>query len=160
MSAENSQLRRVWSVLQSPVIHTGLFAGVVLIGVMVGSLVIANRMPWLDSFASLRNLAFYAVFGLVMSIPIARYLGSPWRIFTAGMTAWSLFAGAYACATMFFENLINRLNITAFHLLMLGALIYGVISAMIWVGSSIASVLGLVNAGSHARSVQVASRKQ
>jgi len=160
MSTENSNLRRVWSVLQNPVIHTGLFVGVLLIGVMVGSLVVANRMPQFDPLASLRNFACYIAFGVVMTVPVARYLGSAWRIFTSGMTAWSVFTSAYACATMFFENLINRLNVTPFHLLMLGALIYGVIAAMIWVGSSLASVLGLVNAGSQAPSVPVAPRKQ
>ena len=141
MRAEGSNARGPLSVLQNPVIHTGVFVGVLLIGVMVGSLYVANRMPKFDAVASLRNLLCYGAFGLVMSIPIARYLGSPWKIFVSGITAWLVLAGAYAAATMFFENLINRLNVTPFHLLMLGAVIYGVIAAMSWVASSLVSLL-------------------
>ena len=142
MRAKASNSRRVWRVFQSPVIHTGLFAGVLLVGVMIGSLIVANRMPQFDAIASLRNLAFYALFGLVMTIPIARYLWSPWRLFTSGITAWMVLAGAYACATMFFENLINRLYVTPFHVLMLGGVMYGVIAVMAWVASSFVSLLG------------------
>ncbi len=142
MRAKASNSCHVWRVFHSPVIHTGLFAGVLLIGVMIGSLIVANRMPQYDVVASLRNLAFYAAFGLAMTIPIARYLWSPWRLFTSGITAWMLLAGAYACATMFFENLINRLDVTPFHVLMLGGVIFGVLAVMAWVASSLVSLLG------------------
>ena len=160
MHAKASSPRRVWSVLQSPVIHTGLFAGVLLIGVMVGSLIVANRMPQYDTIASLRNLVFYAAFGLVMTIPIARYLASPWRLFTSGITAWLVFAGAFACATMFFENLTNRLFVTPFHVLMLGGVIYGVVAVMAWVAMSLVSLLGHTASVPHAHPVEVVPRKR
>ena len=90
MSAAATNPRRVWNVIQSPVIHTGIFAGVLLVGVMLASLIAATRMPQFDSIAALRNLVCFGAFGLVMTIPVARYFGSPWRLFTAGITAWSI----------------------------------------------------------------------
>jgi hypothetical protein len=160
MSAAHANASRPLGILHSPVIHTGVFAGVLLVGVMVASLYIANHVPRFDEVASLRNLAFYGTFGVAMAIPIARYLGSPWKVFVSGMTAWSLLSGAYACATMFFENLINRLHITPFHLLMLGAMIYGLIAAMTWVA---ATVVFLLRRGAHphrSSAVEVARQKQ
>lgn len=153
MCAEESHSGGFWSVCRSSVIHTGLFTGVLLVGVMVGALFVANRMAQFDRIASLRNLVCYTAFGVVMTLPIARYLGSPWRIFTAGITAWIVLAGAYAAATMFFENLINRLYVTPFHLLMLGGLVYGTVAALVWVTASVASLLGLTHAAHHARAV-------
>jgi hypothetical protein len=160
MGAKRSNARGLLAVCYSPVIHTGLFAGVVLVGVMVGSLYVANRMPKFDEVASLRNLVFYGAFGVALSIPIARYLFSPWKLFVAGVTGWAVLAGAYAGATMFFENLMNRLNVTPFHLLMLGGLIYGLIAVMSWVASSLVLLLRRTAPVPRVRVVEVARQKQ
>jgi uncharacterized membrane protein YoaT (DUF817 family) len=160
MCAAGNNPRRVWSVFQSSVIHTGIFAGVILVGVMLGSLIAANRVPRFDSIPALRNLVCCAAFGLAMTIPVARYFVSPWRLFTAGITAWSVLAAAYACAAMFFDNLVNRLGLTPLHLLMLGAVIYGVLAVMVWVASSVASLLWHHAPASHVSTVKLPARKQ
>ena len=160
MSAAATNPRRVWNVIQSPVIHTGIFAGVLLVGVMLGSLIAATRMPQFDSIAALRNLVCFGAFGLVMTIPVARYFGSPWRLFTAGITAWSILAAAYAGATMFFDNLINRLGMTPLHLLMLGGVIYGVLAVGVWVASSVVSLIWHHAPVPHVRTIEVPTRKR
>ncbi|MGA8269293.1 MAG: hypothetical protein WB787_16145 [Candidatus Acidiferrales bacterium] len=160
MCAAGTNPRRVWSVFQSPVIHTGIFAGVLLVAVMLGSLIAATRMPRFDSIASLRNLVCFTAFGLVMTIPVARYFGSPWKLFTAGITGWVVLAAAYASAAMFFDNLVNRLGLTPLHLLMLGAVIYGVLAVMVWVATSITSLFWHQAPEPHVTPVEVATRKQ
>jgi uncharacterized integral membrane protein len=160
MRGDENKLASVRIVVENPVIRTGFFAGVILAAVMVGSLVAATRVPKFDSIAALRNLVSFAAFGLAMAIPVARYFGSPWRMFTAGMTAWSLLSAAYACAAIFFDNLVNRLGMTPLHLLILGAVIYGVLAAMIWVASSVASLLWRSASETDATAFEMTTRKQ
>jgi hypothetical protein len=61
---------------------------------------------------------------------------SPWKLFTAGATGWFVFTLGYSVAGMFFDNLHSRLNITAFHMFLLGAGCYAVVSVALWVGET------------------------
>ena len=63
-----------------------------------------------------------------------------------------MFSTAYGVAGMFFENLHTRLNKTAFHMFLLGAGCYAVVSVAIWVGDMTKSALEHGLAHSHHRS--------
>jgi hypothetical protein len=116
-----------------PVLLTGLYTGCLLVIVMLGSLVAANRIPTLEQYALERNAASYSMFVLFMLIPIFRFLDRPARLFAAGITAWMLFVIAYEVAGMVFVNLFAVLR-TPLQALMEGAVIYGVVAAGSWVG--------------------------
>jgi len=124
-----------------PALRVGLYTGALLIVVMLGALVAANRIPGLERYALERNAISYTLFVLLMLIPIVRFWNRPLRMFGAGMVAWTLFVAAYDIAGMVFQNLYDAVRHTPFMALTEGAVVYGVCSVVSWVG-------GMVN---HAR---------
>jgi hypothetical protein len=117
----------------SPALRTGLYAGALLVLVMVVSLIAANRLPWLENRALERNAACYGLFVLFMLIPVARFWNRPVRMFASGMLSWAMFVIAYDIAGMFFRNLFQILR-TPFEALLEGGLVYGVCAVVAWVG--------------------------
>lgn len=115
---------------------TGLYTGVLLVIVMLGALVAANRIPGLEEYALERNAASYCMFALFMLVPVFRYLNRPLRLFGAAMIAWGVFVVAYDIAGMVFQNLFVVLR-TPFQALVEGAVIYGIIAVGSWVGGTI-----------------------
>lgn len=120
--------------IASPALRTGLYTGALLIIVMVGSLVAANRLSWLDNRALERNAASYGLFLMFMLIPICRFLNRPVKMFASAMVAWSMFVIAYDIAGFFFHNLFQALR-TPFDAFLEGAIVYGVCAVGSWVGS-------------------------
>ncbi len=118
----------------SPALRTGLYTGSLLIIVMTGSLVAANRLSWLDNRALERNAASYGLFVIFMLIPICRFLNRPVKMFASAMIAWSIFVIAYNIAGLFFHNLFEAVR-TPFVLFIEGAIVYGVCAVGSWVGS-------------------------
>jgi hypothetical protein len=116
-----------------PVFWTGLYTGALLMMVMIGALVAANRLSWLESRALERNAASFSLFILFMMIPVCRFLKRPLRLFTSGMLGWLIFVVAYNFAGMYFRNLFEVLR-TPFQGLVEGAVVYGVIAVGSWVG--------------------------
>lgn len=117
----------------SPALRTGLYTGALLIIVMTGSLVAANRLSWLDNRALERNAASYGLFVIFMLIPICRFLNRPAKMFVSAMIAWSMFVIAYDIAGFFFHNLFEALR-TPFNAFIEGAIVYGVCAVGSWVG--------------------------
>src|ERR1700730_1586144 len=95
---------------------TGLYTGVLLTMVMIGALVAANRLSWLDNRALERNAASYSLFVLFMMIPVCRHLNRPLQMFTSAMIGWVIFVAGYNVAGIFFRNLFQVLR-TPFELL-------------------------------------------
>jgi hypothetical protein len=122
--------------LPRPALWTGLYTGTLLVMVMFGALVAANRLPWLDNRALERNAASYGLFVIFMLIPVVRFLNRPIQMFTAAMIAWVMFVIAYDIAGMFFRNLFQILR-TPFQALIEGAVIYGVFAVGSWVGAMV-----------------------
>jgi len=120
--------------LPRPALATGLYSGALLVIVMFGALVAANRMAWLDNHALERNAAFCALFVIFMLIPIARFYSRPIQMFTSAMIAWGMFVVAYYIAGMFFRNLFEVLR-TPFQALIEGTVIYGVFAVTSWVAT-------------------------
>jgi hypothetical protein len=117
-----------------PSLVTGLYTGSLLVIVMLGSLVAANRIPGLEQYALERNAASYSLFVLFMLIPVFRFLNRPLRLFGAAMIGWTVFVVAYNIAGVWFHNLFEVLR-TPFQALIEGAVIYGVIAVGSWVGA-------------------------
>ncbi|MGH9715098.1 MAG: hypothetical protein ACRD5M_17525 [Candidatus Acidiferrales bacterium] len=115
---------------------TGLYTGVLLTMVMIGALVAANRLSWLDNRALERNAASYSLFVIFMMIPVCRHLNRPLQMFTSAMIGWLLFVVGYDIAGLFFHNLFQVLR-SPFALLVEGAVVYGVFAVGSWVGAMI-----------------------
>ena len=119
--------------IASPALRTGLYTGALLVIVMTGSLIAANRLPWLDNRALERNAASYGLFVIFMLIPICRFLNRPVKMFASAMIAWSIFVISYNIAGLFFHNLFDAVR-TPFILFIEGTIAYGVCAVGSWVG--------------------------
>src|SRR5580658_4080573 len=120
----------------SPAVRVGLYTGALLTIVMIGSLIAANRLSWLDNRALERNGASYGLFLAIMLIPIFRFLNRPLKMFYSAMLAWGIFVVAYDIAGMFFHSLFQALR-SPFEAFLEGAVVYGVGAVGSWVGGMI-----------------------
>lgn len=112
-------------------IRLGLVIGVALSGVAIAWLLVANRIPALDPLAMLRNLLAVALATIFMLVPVYRFRKSPAHVFTCGLTAWSILTLIYAILQIPFPRLGTRMG--TFHFFMLGAVLLGLASAVLWV---------------------------
>jgi hypothetical protein len=121
----------------TPALHTGLYTGALLVVIMAGSLVAANRIAGLERYALERNVASYGLFVMFMLIPVCRFLNRPLQMFTSAMIGWVMFVVAYDIAGIYFQNLFESLRHTPFAVLVEGAVVYGVCAVGSWVGAMI-----------------------
>ena len=117
--------------LRNAALRIGVLTGIYLSCAFIVWLLVANRLPQLDSFAGARNLAAGTAVILLMAIPILRFHNEPTRMFVAGLTAWTIFTLVYIAAEMKFSLLESRMG--ALHVFMLGAVCYGFVSVFHWV---------------------------
>src|SRR5580700_5284332 len=110
LPSEQSTSTKGHGPLHRPAILTGLYTGALLVIVMVGALVAANRLSWLDNRALERNAAAYGLFVIFMLIPVCRFLNRPMQMFTSAMIGWVFFVIAYDIAGIFFRNLFQVLR--------------------------------------------------
>lgn len=120
------------SVLRSALI-AGCYTGAMLTVTMLGALVVANRIPALEPYAFERNAAAYALFVMLMLVPVLRFLNRPAKMFVASMTGWVLLTVAYDFSGFYFQNLFNAIQRTPFEVLIEGAIVYGVLAVAAWV---------------------------
>ena len=119
------------SSVGNPVFNLGLLLGVGFSGVGLAWLLLANRVPHLDQFASERNFALAVVFVLLGLVPTCRFVKSPGRSFLSGITAWVILTAVYSVTELGFPRLTTRLS--AFHLFILGGMVFGLLAALAWV---------------------------
>lgn len=117
--------------VRNPAVNLGLLLGVCFSGVGLAWLLLANRVPYLDQFASERNLALAVAFILLGLVPTCRYVKSPGRSFLSGITAWVILTAVYSVTELDFPGLAMRLS--AFHLFILGCMVFGLLAALAWV---------------------------
>ena len=115
------------------VLRTGLLTGGLLVAVMFISLFVANHVPQLEPVAWLRNNICRAAFGVVMLIPILRFLFQPRRLFSSALIGWLSFTIAYGLAGAWYVNLFTSLGRKPFEAFLLGIVIYGVVAVLSWV---------------------------
>lgn len=141
MSVAHEPAHERWAGEGNPTLRTGILTGVLLVGVLVLSILVANRIPWLESFALERNAAACALAILVMSIPVVHFFRSAGRQFASGILAWAIFSLGYWFAGLYFQNLENRLGKTTSEMFVLGVVIYGIAATLCWLISVITSAL-------------------
>jgi hypothetical protein len=119
------------SAWRHPCLILGTVTGACLAGIAVAWLLVANRAPSLAQFAFERNVIAGAAIGTLILLQFFLFLGSPRRIFLSGVIAWTILALAYDVLEILFGRLGSRLG--AFHLFMLGAIVFGVLAVLDWV---------------------------
>ena len=117
--------------LRNAALRVGILTGIYVSCTFMAWLLVANHVPQLEPFAGIRNIAAGAVILLLLAIPVLRFHNEPARMFVSGLTAWTLLTFTYLASEMHFTLLESRMG--AFHVFMLGAVSYGLISAVQWV---------------------------
>lgn len=112
-------------------LRLGLVIGAALSGVAITWVLIANRFPALDRLAMLRNLAAGALVIVFMLVPVCRFRSHASHVLACGLTAWSVLTLVYAILQIPFPRLGTRMG--TFHFFMLGAVLLGFASALLWV---------------------------
>jgi hypothetical protein len=118
-------------VLRHPCLLLGSAVGICLAATAVAWMFVAYREPVIERFAADRNLAAALALGALMLVPLLSFLKSPARIFLSGIIAWMILVIAYASMGRTFPQLDERLG--AFHLFMMGAVVFGVMASVAWV---------------------------
>lgn len=120
--------------------RTGISVGVCLSFVLIAWLFLANRVPALDRFAWERNLVAVAAAGLFAVLPVMRFVRSPGRLFLSGLVGWTILSFVYRVSGIYFSALAARMG--AFHLFMLGSVLYSFAAVLAWIGSALLGVRG------------------
>jgi len=117
--------------LRNKSLRIGILTGIYLSCIFIAWLLVANRLPQLEPFAGLRNLAAGAVIILLMAIPVLRFRHEPAKMFVSGLTAWALLTLTYIATEMHYSLLESRMG--ALQVFILGAVSYGFIAVFQWV---------------------------
>jgi hypothetical protein len=128
--------------VRNPAFRLGVLLGICFSGVGLTWLLLANRVSYLDQFASERNLALAIAFGLLALVPTCRFMKSPGRSFLSSIIAWAIFTVTYSVVELGFPGLATRLS--AFRLFVFGGVVFGLLDVLAW-------VMNLVIAHRHVR---------
>ena len=126
---------RWFHVFRNAAVRTGVDTGVCLTLVFVVWLVIANHVPFLERFALERNIAAAAVLAFLAAVPVLRFLRMPGNLLASGLMGWIIFSVSYRILCVVYQGLGNRLS--TFHLFMLGAVVYMILTTLCWIGTII-----------------------
>jgi hypothetical protein len=129
---------RLFRVFRNASVRTGVYVGVVLSIVFSGWVIVANRVPVLDRFALVRNLAAVAVLGLVAVIPVLRFWRMPGHLLSSSLVAWALFSLSYRVLCMRFAGLAERFS--AVQIFVLGAVLCMLVVTLSWIWTIIRRV--------------------
>ena len=124
-------LRRI----RSAALRMGIYVGVCISLVLTVWLIVANRVPFLERFAWERNLAGAVAVAVLAALPVLRFLRSPGRLLLSGLVAWTIVSLVYRVPCLYFSALGDRLG--AFHLFILGSIIYLFAAVVVWIASLI-----------------------
>jgi hypothetical protein len=122
--------------MRDSTLRFGTLVGVYLTLVMCAALLLANRVPFLETFADVRNAICYGAFGVAALLPLWRYRHSATRLFTAATLGWLIFSLSYWLAGALFVRLHTSFR-RPFHIFMIGATLYGLAAVAIWVAEMV-----------------------
>jgi hypothetical protein len=126
---------RWFQFLQNIAIRMGICTGVGLSITVSAWVLVANRMPLLEPFALGRNLIAVAALCSFASLPALRFFRSPGDMLVCGLVGWTMLSLTYRILCMIFVLLEQRY--TAFHVFVLGAVIYLICATLSWIGTII-----------------------
>jgi len=118
--------------LRNVPVRVGIYTGICMSLVLALGLVLANRVPLLERVALERNIIIGVVLALVASLPILKFYRSPWELLVSGLLAWTLLSITYRLLCMVFVLLNDRYS--AFHVFVLGAVVYLICATLSWIG--------------------------
>jgi hypothetical protein len=133
MSPQRQREALVRALASKPVLRTGLMTGGLLVVVMFVSLFVANHIPQLEPVAWIRNDVCRLAFGVVMLIPILRFLFQPRRLFSSALIGWVIFTIGYGLAGSWYVNLFASLGRKPLEVFLAGIVTYGVVAVFSWV---------------------------
>jgi hypothetical protein len=116
----------------------GVYVGVFLSIVFTGWVIVANRVPFLDRFALVRNVVAAAVLGLIALIPVVRFWRMPGNLLASSLVAWLIFSLTYSILGMSFARLAERFSTV--QIFVLGAVLYLLLVTLSWIGTIIRRV--------------------
>jgi len=122
--------------VRNPTLRSGILVGSYLTAILFASLLLANRVPLLESFAKFRNLFCAAVFALATLLPLWRWRDSATRLFVCGATAWAMFSLMYWVAGKIFIRLHPRFH-RPVQVFLIGAVLYGLAAVVVWVSEMV-----------------------
>lgn len=118
--------------VRDPTLRSGILVGAYLTAIMLGSLLLANRVPLLEPFAKFRNLFCAAVFLLAAILPVWRWRDSATPLFISGTLGWLIFSLMYWATGMYFIRLHTRFH-RPMQVFLIGAVLYGLAAVTVWV---------------------------
>jgi hypothetical protein len=121
--------------LQNIPVRMGIYTGVGLSVIFSLWVLVANRMPLLEPFALGRNIGAVAALCFFASLPALRFYRSPWDLLVSGLMGWTMLSLTYGVLCFVFVLLDERYS--AFHVFVLGAVIYLICATLSWIGSII-----------------------
>jgi hypothetical protein len=126
---------RWFSFLEDDGIRVGVYSGLGLAITFTSWLVIANRFPAFERFAQERNLSAGIFLLLFALLPVVRFYRAPYELLASGLVAWTMFCVAFRLLS--FEFTLLDENYGAFHLFVLGAVVYLITATLSWIGTMI-----------------------
>ena len=120
-------------VLRGAPVRTGFYVGVILSIVFSGWVIVANRLPFLDRFAMVRNLAAVTLLGIIALIPVVRFWRMPGNLLASSLVAWAIFSLTYRVLCMDFTSLVAAMSLSAVQIFVLGALLYMLVVTVSWI---------------------------
>jgi len=126
---------RWFHVFRNAAVRTGVYVGVCLTVVFSAWLILANRVPFLERFALMRNVGAGVLLGLFALVPVLRFMVAPGYLLASSLVGWLMFSVSYSILCLFFLELENRLS--PFQVFMLGAVVYMIVTTICWIGTII-----------------------
>jgi hypothetical protein len=142
---EDSPAGVVLDVLRSTAVRTGVYCGVSLSIIFATWLVIANRAPFLEPLAVVRNFIATSLLLAVASIPVIRFLRSPAEMLLSSVLAWGILTLTYGALCLEF-SLLDQYYSTI-EIFVLGMVVYLLLATLCWIGA----IIWRVRASSHPR---------
>jgi hypothetical protein len=126
---------RWFYVFRNAAVRTGIYTGVCLSAVLTAWLVIANRVPSLENFATQRNATAVVALALLSTIPMMRFYRLPGNLLISGLLSWTILTLSYGILTLFFSSLSEWHS--PFQIFTLGAVVYLIVTTVFWIGTII-----------------------
>jgi len=121
--------------LRNVPVRVGIYTGICLSLIFTLWLVAANRVPLLEPLAMWRNIAAIAILVFFATLPLLRFYRSPGELMVSGLLAWTLLSITYRVLCMVFVLLGQKYS--AFHVFVLGAVVYLLAATLSWIGMMI-----------------------
>jgi hypothetical protein len=131
---------RWFGFLQNIPVRTGIYTGVCLSLFFAAWVLVANRAPMLEPRALERNVGAVSLLGVIASIPVIRFYRTPGDLLISGLLGWTLLTISFGLLSLEFTLLDQTYS--AFHIFMMGAVVYLLVATVAWIGTIIWKVRG------------------